>query len=285
MTSWNEKRLVNVSTQTIASQMSAALFAAGLGDVIRACYLNTSYHALSETTQPVPVIVASHNPFSIEIFRHHRNAKNFIIYDLGHKYQEFLDAGLRGPEISRALCDFAGVDYAKIIRGSADGHVPVFDAPDNIPSGGHIVFQPFAGVPERSMPAELIEKTLQVLRKLPCRVFIVTRSYPRSGGGRLVHHSEDGSAFAGGNVTVLENLSTPAALNLVKGCRAYVGSWSSLQQASWFEHKPVAVFYPADYVDVRKKTDYAFGMDRENTLGCEFPQADAADLTAFLQRW
>ncbi|MFZ2281331.1 MAG: hypothetical protein WAW39_26265 [Prosthecobacter sp.] len=264
--------------------MSAALFAAGLGDVIRVCYQNASYRVLSETTQPVPVIMASHNPFSIEIFRHHRNAKNFILYDLAHKYVEFFNAGLRGVDISRELCAFAGVDYAQLIRGPANGHVPVFDAPDNIPSDGHIVFQPFAGVTERSLPPDLIEKTLQVLRKLPCRVFIVTRSYPRSGGGKLVHNAEDGRAFAGGNVTVLENLSTPATLNLVKSCRAYVGSWSSLQQAAWFEHKPVAVFYPADHVDVRKKTDYAFGMDRENTLGREFPQADAAELAAFLQR-
>lgn len=277
--------LVNVSTRTIASQMSAALFAAGLGDVIRVCYQNAGYRILSETTRPVPVIVASHNPFSIEIFRHHRNAKNFILYDLGHKYLEFLEAGLRGPDISRALCDFAGLDYAGIFRGSADGYVPVFDAPDDIPSQGHIVFQPFAGVPERSLPHDLIERTLESLRKLPCQVFMVTRSYPRSGGGRLVHNAEDARAFAGGNVSVLENLSTPATLNLVKSCRAYVGSWSSLQQAAWFEHKPVAVFYPPDYVDVKKKTGYAFGMDRENTLGREFPQADAAELAAFLQRW
>jgi len=265
--------------------MSAALFAAGLGDVIRVCYQTCAYRVLSETTHPLPVLVASHNPFAIEIFRHHRNAKNFILYDLGHKYQEFLHAGLRGPDISRALCEFAGLNYATLLRGSAEGHVPVFDAPDDIPSTGHIVFQPFAGVPERSLPSAVIEQTLQVLRKLPCQVFIVTRSYPRSGGGKLIHNVEDARSFAGGNVTVLENLSTPAALNLVKKCHAYVGSWSSLQQAAWFEHKPVAVFYPVNYVDVRLRTDYAFGMDRENTLGREFPSLDMAELESFLHRW
>ncbi len=278
-------RLVNVATRPIASRMSAALFSAGLGDVIRVCYLNASYRVLSEATQPVPVLMASHNPFAIEIFRHHRNARNFILYDLGHKYEEFLEAGLRGPDISRALCAFAGVDYAQLIRGHANGDAPVFDAPDDVDSKSHIVFQPFAGSPERSLPPALIEQTLQVLQQLPCQVFIVTRSYPRTGGGRLIHNIEDARPFAGGNVSVLENLSTPAALNLIKNCRAYVGSWSSLQQAAWFEHKPVAVFYPADYVDVRKKTDYAFGMDRQNTLGREFPQVDTAKLAAFLQRW
>ncbi len=75
--------------------MSAALFAAGLGDVIRSCYLNAAYRVLSEATQPVPIIMASHNPFAIEIFRHHRNAENFILYDLAHKFEEFFNAGLR----------------------------------------------------------------------------------------------------------------------------------------------------------------------------------------------
>lgn len=267
--------------------MSPVLFSAGLGDVIRVCYQNAGYRVLSETTQPVPVIMASHNPFSIEILRHHRNAKNFILYDLAHKYEEFLDAGLRGPDINRALCDFAGVDYAKLIRDPANGHVPVFDAPDDVDSKGHIVFQPFAGnAAYRSLPPELIETTVQALRTLPFQVFLVTRSYLRScGGGKAIHAAEDARRFEGGNVTVLDSLTVPATLNLVKNCHAYVGSWSSLQQAAWYEQKPVAVFYPENYHDVTQRTGYAFGMDRENTLGREFPKVDAAELAAFLQRW
>lgn len=267
--------------------MSVALFAAGLGDVIRVCYQNAAYRVLSEAAQPVHVLMASHNPFAIEIFRHHRNAKNFILYDLAHKFEEFFNAGLRGPDISRALCDFAGVDYGKLIRGNANGHMPVFDAPDEVDSNGHIVFQPFAGnASYRSLPPELIEKTAQVLRKLPCQVFVVTRSYFRAGAkGKAIHAVEDARALEGGNITVLDSLTVPATLNLVKTCRAYVGSWSSLQQAAWFENKPVAVFYPEKYVDVEKRTGYAFGMDRENTFGREYPQVSTADLEAFLRRW
>jgi hypothetical protein len=102
--------LVNEVTRTIDSKMSVALYCAGLGDVIRVCYETASYRTISAATEPVPVIVASHNPFAMEIFRHHRNAKNFILYDLAHKYEEFLAAGLRGPDINRALCEFAGLD-------------------------------------------------------------------------------------------------------------------------------------------------------------------------------
>ncbi len=267
--------------------MSAALFAAGLGDVIRVCYQNAGYRVLSETTQPVPVIMASHNPFSIEIFRHHRNAKNFILYDLAHKYVEFFNAGLRAADISRALCTFAGVDYAQLIRGPANGHIPVFDAPDDVASEGHIVFQPFAGnASHRSLPPELIEKTVQVLRQLPCRVFVVTRSYFRPGmKGKTIHSVEDAHSVEGDNITVLDSLTVPATLNLIKSSRAYVGSWSSLQQAAWFENKPVAVLYPENHHDVTQPTDYAFGMNRDNTLGREYSKVDASELAEFLQRW
>ncbi len=267
--------------------MSVALFAAGLGDVIRSCYLNASYRTLSATEQPVPVLMASHNPFAIEIFRHHRNAKNFILYDLAHKFEEFFNAGLRGPDINRALCSFAGVDYAALIRGKADGHVPVFDAPDDVVSQGHIVFQPFAGnASYRTLPPALVDMIAQTLRRLPYQVFVVTRSYFRPGlKGKVIHASEDARALEGGNITVLDSLTVPATLNLIKTSRAYVGSWSSLQQAAWFENKPVAVFYPENYCDVQNNTGYAFGMDREETLGRHYPQADAGELEAFLRRF
>ncbi len=267
--------------------MSAALFTAGLGDVIRSCYLNAAYRMLGEATRPLPVVVASHNPFSIEIFRHHRNARNFILYDLGHKYQEFQAAGMPAAELNRSLCEFAGIDYAALIREKARGAVPVFDAPDDIASTGHIVFQPFAGgTAHRSLPPDLIARIVEVLRGLPWPTFILTRSYPRLGtGGKNIHTVEDASAFAGGSVTVLDQLTVPATLNLIKSCRAYVGSWSSLQQAAWLENKPVAVFHPPNYVDVEARTVYAFGMDRENTLACPFSQADMATLEAFLRRW
>lgn len=267
--------------------MSVALFSAGLGDVIRACYLRASYRMLSEAKQPTPVIVASHNPFSIEIFRHHRNAGNFILYDLAHKFEEFMSAGLRGADISRALCDFAGLDYGKVIRSDACGHVPQFDAPDSVDSSGHILFQPFAGnAADRSLPPELIEKTARMLRTLPCSVFVVTRSYFRPGvTGKTIHALEDARSLEGGNITVLDSLTVPATLNLVKSCRAYVGSWSSLQQAAWFENKPVAVFYPPNYLDVRKQTGYAFGMDRQDTFGREYAQVDEDELQAFLRRF
>ncbi|MEZ5385856.1 MAG: hypothetical protein R3F13_10100 [Prosthecobacter sp.] len=266
--------------------MSVALFSAGLGDVIRACYLRAGYRMLGEVTRPTPVIVASHNPFSIEIFRHHRNAGNFILYDLAHKFEEFFNAGLRGPDISRALCEFVGHDYAKLIRGDASGHIPEFDAPDRVESTGHIVFQPFAGSASvRSLPSELIEKTARVLRKLPCQVFVVTRSYFRPGlAGKTIHAVEDARFIEGGNITVLDSLTVPATLNMIKTCRAYVGSWSSLQQAAWFENKPVAVFYPQNYLDVRRQTGYAFGMDREGTFGREYADVNEEDLTAFLRR-
>ncbi len=280
-------RLVNEATRTFDTKMKVALYCAGLGDVIRVIYETASYRTLSETTEPVPVIVASHNPFAMEIFRHHRNAKNFILYDLAHKYEEFLASGLRGPDINRALCQFAGLDYANLIRGSANGHVPIFDAPDDIASTGHIIFQPFAGnASYRSLPTDLIDSTVQMLRTLPYQVFIVTRSYFRpGGGGKIIHGDEDARHFAGGNITVLDGLTVPATLNLIKTCRAYIGSWSSLQQAAWFEHKPVAVFYPVNYHDVVQRTGYAFGMDRENTLGREFPHVDTTEVAAFLQRW
>lgn len=269
--------------------MQGALFCAGLGDIIRTIYLSAGYRFISETVVPVPVIVASHNPFATEIFRFHRNARNFVLFDLAHKYVEFFESGLEGRHINRALCEFARMDYESLVRGSADGHVPRFDAPDDLAGTGHIVFQPFAGIAGiagcRSLPEPLMGRIVEVLQRQPCPVYLITRSYIRKGrAGEVIHAEEDARRFAGGNITVLENLSVPASLNLIKRCRAYVGSWSSLQQAAWFEHKPVAVFYPPDYVDVRNRTDYAFGLDRADCHHADYPAADMAALAEWLRQ-
>jgi hypothetical protein len=264
----------------------AVLFVAGLGDVIRKIYKTTSYKHLCETTVPTPILLASHNPFTIEIFRYHRNARHFIFYELGHKFDEFAQAGLRGGDINKALCEFAGLDHGRLVRGDIDGYVPMFDAPDDIDSSGHIVFQPFAGsVYDRTLPHDLIGRIVEVLRAQPRRVFIVTRNYIRKGvSGKVIHGEEDARRYEGGNITVLENLSVPASLNLIRSASAYIGSWSSLQQAAWFENKPVAVFYPVNYVDVRERTAYAFGIDRADCHHAAFPDADMTKLADWLAK-
>jgi hypothetical protein len=268
--------------------MQGVLFRAGLGDVIRSIYLARSYKFISETRVPVKVLCASHNPFALEIFRHHRNARNFVLYDLGHKFEEFASAGLHGGDLDRALWEFAQVEAKDRVGGKLEEeYAPMFDAPDDMGSTGHVVFQPFTGsVSSRVMPAALMEGIAKVLRKLPCEVYLVTRSYPRkNASGRTIHADEDARRFAGENITVLEHLSVPATLNLVKHCRAYVGGWSSMHQAAWFEQKPVAVLHPPNWCDVVNRTGYAFGLDRENTWHRDWNAADMKELAAWFERW
>lgn len=265
--------------------MKTVLFSAGLGDVIRSIYLQRGYEAVSEATETVRVIVASTNPFATEIFRFHRNARNILLCDLGHKFDEFLEAGLRGVELNRALCEFAGVDYGMIERG-APGGLPGFDAPDGVDSRGHIVFCPFTGsVASRVFPPGFTERLVEVLRAQPRPVYVVTRSFPRrSPKGHVIHAVEDARRFEGGNIHVMDHLSVPASMNLVKNCAAYVGSWSALHQAAWFESRPVAVFYPPHWVDVVKRTPYAFGIDRADCFHSDFPSADMNALAEWLMR-
>ncbi|HYF35006.1 MAG TPA: hypothetical protein VD994_06910 [Prosthecobacter sp.] len=260
-----------------------ALFSAGLGDVIRRIYTSHSYQFISEVKDRIPVIVASHNPFSIEIFRHHRNARNFLLLDLGHKYDEFLRAGLKGPEITRAIMDFAGYDTASQVLGSRGDYQPLFDAPDRLPSEGHIVFCPFSGGGPRTFTQPFMHRVAECLWRSPCQIYVVTRSFPRNRqDGKNIHAEEDARMLEGGNIKVLDNLTVPASLDLIRNSRAYVGSWSSLHQAAWFENKPVAVFYPKDWTDVKRRTGYAFGLDRDNCFHSDYESVDFTKFEGWL---
>lgn len=260
--------------------MKVTYFGAGLGDVIRSIYLRESYKLLSETSEPTAVIVASHNPYSIEIFRHHRNNSNFVLYDLGHKYLEFIDSGMKGPEILESLVAFAGQSMDDLVLGKSDGHEPIFHAPDEIESRGHIVFCPFAGsVGPRTFAPDFILRVLEVLKGSGRTVYLVSRDFPRlDPQGGVIHGSEDAKVYASGNVICLDNLTVPASINLVKNAAAYVGSWTSLQQAAWFADKPVAVFYPPGWHDVTKRSGYAFGLDRPD---CHHSDYDSFSEDAF----
>lgn len=163
------------------------VFAAGLGDVIRVIFLRDSYRRLSMTDQPTAVVLASHNPFSIEIF----------------------------PPANIRASSFAWIT------------------------------RPFGSVRGK----------LRAIR------------YTGTGRRRRIQ--------------VLDSLTVPASLNLVRNASAYVGSWSALQQAAWFENKPVAVFYPVNWGDVTKRTGYAFGLDRLDCFRSDFP---SLNLLAF-ERW
>ena len=55
---------------------------------------------------------------------------------------------VREEDIARripGLLEFAGLTREALVHGKAEGHVPVFDAPDDVRSEGHVVFCPFAG--------------------------------------------------------------------------------------------------------------------------------------------
>lgn len=286
-----EKVMSNVSLPSGAfvnkdgSPAKIALFSAGLGDVIRVMYQSNHYKYICEATEPIHVIVASHNPFAMEIFKFHRNAHNFILYDLGHKYEECIRSGVSGIDVTNTLYGFIGASRANFIHGKCDDTFkPVFDAQDEIDSKGHIVFQPYAGSHDaRTFKPEFIEKIVTVLRKQKKTVYILTRSYIRRGiSGKVVHSEENAKQYEGGNIVVLDNLSVPASLNLVKNSSAYIGAWSSMQQIAWFENKPVAVFYQPNNVDVVNRSGYAFGLDRPDCLHSDYPSFEAAQLESWV---
>jgi hypothetical protein len=58
-----------------------------------------------------------------------------------------------------------------------------------------------------------------------------------------------------------------------------------MHQAAWFEQKPVAVIHPPDWRDVRLRTGYAFGLDRENTWHRDWDSADMESFAAWSRKW
>jgi hypothetical protein len=262
-------------------------FTGGLGDIIRTIYMTKSYQFISETKKQTIIIIASHNPYVVELFKFHKNAKNFIIIDLSHKYLEYLYQGLKGPQITHRLCFFLKLNPRQAKRGIANQtSVPEFYAPDEILSKNHVIFQPYSGLKGKDFPKDAMMKIFNLIKNTQLHIYVVGRDYIRlNKKGEHIHSAEDFSFFEGKNVTVIKNLSIPATLNLVRNAKLFLGTWSSLQQAAWFENKPVAVFYPPKYECVTQPSEYAFGLNRQDCFHSDFNTIHYENLEKWLNTY
>lgn len=241
-------------------------FEGGLGDVLIRCYRTSYWHRLESADDRVGVLLASVNPFSTELFRWHINRRWILLQDLSSllEFRKELNGG--GPGIRRQLFDFAGIKWPgeceDFGRRPPAEWIPTFYAPDYQEEVGHLIFHPFAGLPNRSIDQETINLILEVLSAYPGRVFVPSRDFPRVGIKKAVHMTEDLNEFSlPPNITILRNLTVPATLNLIRQSAGFIGTQSSLVLCAAHEGISSLALYPdflaENFREARAHASYA----------------------------
>jgi len=276
----SERPMKTASTASACSARRAFLFVGGgLGDVARRFYLSDTYDILKDLSEPTSVICYSHNPSALDFFRFHPNHGNLVLIDIGHIYMALLrDRNTDKKTINEklfAMCGFANADL--IAHRREPNPIGFFHAPDAIPnSRGHVVIHPF-GRGWGDWPAETMEAVKLALRLVPesVRVFVICADYIGVDGRIKRESFECGQP----NVTVLRNLSAPAAFSLVASASRFIGTMSCLSQVASYERIPTIVLHPKRCSDFHSPpSNYALTILNSNGLAVPYDGGDPARL-------
>lgn len=253
-------------------------FYGGLGDILLRCYQTRFWYELENTEERVGVVVASVNPYATELFRWHINRQHIVLYDLAHILDHFSGKGIRGGDLHRELATFAGLGWPGKYEDFRDsppaGWRPTFFCPDYLDDSDYIVFHPFAGLKNRTLPREDLIETIGALGESGAKVYISSRDFIRFSSGRSLHDPETlPDIEIPENVVLLNNLSVPATLNLVRNARAFVGVQSSLILAAALEGISSLALYPERLAnDFSSNSGYAFYNAFEHVRSISFPE-------------
>jgi ADP-heptose:LPS heptosyltransferase len=259
----------------------------GLGDVARRFYLTNTYTVLAEVAEPLWVLCFSHNPAALQFFRHHPNHRKLILIDLGHVYMSLLhDPKFDNRQLNPTLIQLCGLTHEEPITKPREPlPLRAFHAPDPIRCEiPYVVIHPF-GRGWGDWPESTQEVVACALRLLPAgvRVYVLAADYIAADGRskREEFHYSDLP-----NITVLRNLSAPAAFSLVAGASRFIGTCSSLAQVAAFERIASIVLYPHRCSDFTPPyNDYSNTIWRANGVALPYDEIPVDSLRAVLGRF
>jgi hypothetical protein len=226
----------------------------------------------------------SHNPSALEFFRFHPNHRRIVLLDMGHLFMALeRDRSVEPRERNRAVfkaCEL--VESEQLTKSRPPRSIGHFHAPDNLKNtAGHIVLHPF-GRGWGDWPPAACDAVRMALRAAPpsAPVFVIAADYV-STDGRTKHESFPCDLP---NVTILKNLSAPAAFTLVATASRFIGTMSALSQVAAFENVPSIILHPSRCGDFKPPyTNYSRTIWQGNGIAIDHDSTAPALLVKTLE--
>jgi hypothetical protein len=245
-------------------------FGGGLGDVINQCYNHGNYKSLDGITRQTAILIFCHNKFSTEIFSAH--PKHDLLEIRYEGYPTIAEADRIRQNLLRA-------GYRRIQDSPAPQARDVVFYPtesdrsllDTLPPK-YIAFQPFSGTSDRDVPPSIVKATDDYAAQIGIPVVVIGRNYEKKG--KITRET-----FTSRNpvVNLIDKLSVPGTIELVRRSALFIGGHSSMNLAAWHNRVPNYILFP----EHTRERHFSPGQTDEWSFGRSYPETRIDLFSAF----
>lgn len=243
----------------------------GLGDAFITLHETEAYEALDELgiDDRATIIINSHNPFVSDIFKWHPAAKKIDLIVAKRFFPDYFDKAERAKA---GLPPTSPAPYSRRERAP----ITFYPSPEDrrtieeaLPKGPFLVAALSASGVDRNLPSAMIESAFAVARRMGVPVVLLGRTYDCP-----FHEKDELRPSGSGVVDLIDRLSVPGTVEVVKRAKAVLSCHSCLLLASWYERKPVFTAYPRFYAesDFWRPSPFSFGKDYPETVHMLFEE-------------
>lgn len=251
-------------------------FGAGWGDVVTLMYTSTRYNSLERinANEVVTVVLMCHNPFIKELFQWHPKAAQMTVRDLGFWWPKD-DAERRAfhqlppaqpfvYDLQKSCTFYPGANDMSVLR-----HLRSLD--------GYVVINAAAGGPDRNIPVELCERSIDLFLEAGLTVVVIGRTYGQN-------RTEVNLRERPNVINLIDCLSVPGTAVVLEHAAGVFCCHSAVSLLSWYLKRPVFLLYPEDVKrrDFHSIHQYTFGKDYPTTMHMEFSEYTPEKVKRFI---
>lgn len=260
----------------------------GLGDIFNWLFMHEMYATLGKLPpeEKALIILTCGNPYAQELFRWHPKASQFEVHNLGFMMPaEYEPIKKKNGWPENTPSAYFPQQNVQFYPGPSDAQ-PLAE----LKPLKYIVINPAAGHPGRNIPSPYYKDAIDVIltygrQRYGLNAVVVGRTYD-SNKDPAHNHVEPKIKARDGLIDLIDKVSVPATLQIIRDSVGVLCCHSAVCLASWYMKKPSFLMYKKDWgdtqINIDLKSPYNFGRDFPTTRHTHFEAYKRSFMEEFL---
>lgn len=248
----------------------------GLGDICNWLFMHDTYATLENIAPDEKVVfsLTCGNPYAQELFLWHPKASQFEIHNFGFMMPaEYEPIHKKHNFPSNTPSKYFLQENLKFYPSPADQEIL-----NSLKGKSYIVLNVAAGHPGRSIPERVFKDVIETvatygMNRYGVKILAVGRTYD-SNKDPAHNHTEPKLTPRLGLVDLIDKITAPATLEIIRRARGVICCHSAVCLASWYMKKPTLLLYQKDWgdtqINIDQKSPYNFGRNFPTSMHTDF---------------